>query len=120
MTRKRRTGLVLKVTRCRLSRLSRLSLLFLFRSAAEARWRSLPGVSLCTVPLEVGPDQPRHWLRAAVLKHGESAAAVRMGGNGEAIPRGLGARTAAEGEAPQLQVAGQAPKPSPFYISLKI
>ena len=75
-------------------------------------------MSLCTVPLEVGPDQPRHWLRAAVLKHGESAAAVRMGGNGEAIPRGLCARTAAEGEAPQLQVAGQAPKTSPFNISL--
>ena len=88
---------------------------------AEACWRSLPGVSLCTVSPQVGPDQPRHWLRAAVLKHGESAAAVRMGGNSEAIPRGLCARTAAEGEAAQLQVTGQqAPlKISPsFNISL--
>ena len=74
---------------------------------SEACWRSIPGVSFCIVPLEVGSYQPCHWFRAAVLEYGESAATVRMGGDCEAIVGRLCPRVAAEGKATQLQIAGR-------------
>lgn len=78
----------------------------------------VPGLLVCAVSFEVGTDISCHRLCLAVLEHGKPTAAVRMGGDGEAILGGFGPRVAAEGKAPLLQVAGRKPQRLKLHSTL--